>query len=85
MSEQNNKTGLIGVIVQAGAVGLALVSLWVLYTLVSNHMLHNTEAINLNTQAIIELRGAINTLNNNNVSQAMMMGEIKNLILQIKK
>jgi len=85
MSEQNNKTGIIGIIIQAGAVGLALVSLWILYTLVSNHMSHNTEAINMNTQAIIELKGAINTLNSNNVAQATMMGQIRDLIIQINK
>ena len=81
----NNKTGLIGVIIQAGAVGLALVSMWIVYNLVSNHMVHNTEATNNNTQVLMELKGAIETLNSNNVTQAAMMGDIKNLIIQTRK
>ena len=82
-AEQNGN--LVKTLIQGGLVSICLASLWVIYSLVSNHMVHNTETINLNTQAIIELKGAINTLNNNNVSQALMIGQVKDLMTKMSK
>lgn len=55
--------GAIEVLIQGGAVGLALGLVWVNYKLVSNHMNHNTDAISKMTEAITELTTYIRTIN----------------------
>lgn len=57
---------LVQVLVQGGALGIALLALWIIWNLMSNHMDHNTEAlhelsknITSNTAVLHSLKDAI--------------------------
>ena len=39
------KKGLIGVLINGGAISVALVALYFFYSVVSNHIAHNTEVL----------------------------------------
>lgn len=75
MSNQNNnnKAGLIGIIVQAGAVGLALASLYVIWNLVTNHINHNTEILS-------ELKVTIQKLDETSREEARVLRDLDTTI-----
>ena len=47
---------LVKIIVQGGAISLALVIMYFYYNTVTNHLDHSSEALNQNTQALIGLQ-----------------------------
>ena len=51
----SSDTNIIQLCVQAGAVGLCALSMWVNYKLASNHINHNTESNERLTNAISRL------------------------------
>lgn len=52
----------IQIIIQAGAVGISLVLIWVIYKLVSNHDTHLLDALNRNTEAWVKNSEALTRL-----------------------
>ncbi len=83
-----NKGGIVGIILQAGGVGLALVAMWMLWNIVGNHMTENTDAWNNNTAALTEFKGSIENLNNTIQATANEQVDafdgLKNAILQLR-
>lgn len=55
-------TGWIGVLVQGGAVSIALVALWVIYKVVTNHFVHTNDVIEKNAESNTKLAVALNSL-----------------------
>lgn len=53
----------VQVLVQAGAIGLALALIWVVYKLVTNHDAHLLDALERNTDAWVKNAEAITKLN----------------------
>ena len=58
-------TQILPILIQGGAVGLAVVTLWILYKLVGNHMNHATDATNQLTVAITKLITYLETRDDN--------------------
>jgi hypothetical protein len=56
-----SKTSLIGVIVQAGAVGLAALSIYCLYNFATTYVSEGTKVWRENTAVMTELKEAINS------------------------
>lgn len=52
----------IETIIQGGGVGLAALSMWIVWKLASNHINHNTEILTKNLHAVDDMRGAIKEL-----------------------
>ena len=50
---------LVQYLVQGGAVGLAAIAMWVLYKIVTNHMVHMTDAIKELTIVLREVKQII--------------------------
>lgn len=50
---------IIQIVIQAGAVGIAVYVIYVLKTLISNHINHNTEALKDLTSVLSELKQVI--------------------------
>jgi len=69
----NNKKNIIGIIVQAGAVGIALIAIYFLYDLASNH-------INDNTKILIKLESAINKSTEVDQEQIRVLGDLERTI-----
>lgn len=53
-----NKATIVQMIIQAGAVGIAILTVVLFFKFASNHVQHNTEAINNFTTVITELNGS---------------------------
>jgi len=73
MTDQNNKIGIVGMIIQGGAVGVALFSLWILWSLVSDHLSYNTEVM-------IELKSVISENNRVMTDQSDIMDDLEKTI-----
>jgi uncharacterized phage-like protein YoqJ len=56
------ETASIELLVQAGAVGIALALIWVVYKLVTNHDNHLLDALERNTDAWVKNSAAISKL-----------------------
>lgn len=73
----NNRKNIIGVIVQAGAVGIALIAVYFLYDLASNH-------INDNTRVLMRLESAINQSTEVDKEQIRVLDDLERTINNIK-
>jgi len=82
----NNKSGLIGVLIQGGAVAIALVAVYLMYSLASEHIAKNTEAWNNNASVISELKGAIenNTAATDRLERSMDLNVGRSTTLKIE-
>ncbi len=59
----NNRTNIIGIIIQGGAVAIALVVIYFWHIERTNHINHEIEAWNKNTEVMTELKDAVRVSN----------------------
>jgi len=72
----NGKAGMIQLLIQGGAVSIALIAVFFLFKLSSNHIQHNTEASLKEAEATIVLSESIKSLVDESKEQTNVMREI---------
>lgn len=54
-----NEASLVEILIQGGAVAIALAALWIIYRLVSNHDKHLRDVVDRNTDAWVKTADAL--------------------------